>query len=318
MNHSATTIWTAATIAALCLNTVAFAQAAKKGKREPVALTAAAVRKSERLYKTTAQGELFLHLVQPPEAKAGERKPAIVFFFGGGWKNGSFEQFVPQAEYLASRGMVAACADYRIESKHHTTPDKCIEDGKSAVRWLRAHADELGIDPQRIIAAGGSAGGHVAAATALIDGFESPDDDAKLSCKPNALVLFNPGLHFQKAPIEDAAGNDIAKTISPTLYLNAQTPPAILFYGTGDPALDQGREYAAKAKSLGVRADLFTAADQPHGFFNREPWTQVTAQQTDAFLTSLGYLSGASSIDIPPDAPSLKQDPSAPSTASAN
>ena len=75
-----------------------------------------------------------------------------MFFFGGGWKNGSYLQFVAQSDYFASRGMVAASADYRIESIHHTTPDKCVEDAKSAVRYLRQHASELGLDPDKVVA----------------------------------------------------------------------------------------------------------------------------------------------------------------------
>src|SRR4029079_14661005 len=98
--------------------------------------------------------------------------------------------FVPQAEYFASRGLVAACADYRIESQHKTTPDKCIEDAKTAIRWLRAKAGDFGVAPDRIVASGGSAGGHLAAATALLPGFDAPGENPSVSCKPNALVLF--------------------------------------------------------------------------------------------------------------------------------
>ena len=82
--------------------------------------------------------------------------------------------------------MVAASADYRIESIHHTTPDKCVEDAKSAVRYLRQHAVELGIDPDKIVASGGWAGGHIAACTALIDAFDADTDDKNIPAKPNA------------------------------------------------------------------------------------------------------------------------------------
>ena len=88
--------------------------------------------------------------------------------------------------------MVAICAEYRIKSKHGTTPFECVDDGKSAVRWIREHADDLGIDPNKIVAAGGSAGGHVAACTAVINGYETNSENMDISSKPNALVLFNP------------------------------------------------------------------------------------------------------------------------------
>ena len=167
------TILSAALLSSLC-----FSQAPKaKGRNAAPAMTEAPVKHEERIYKKTPQGELALHFSFPVDWKSADKRPAIVFFFGGGWKNGSYLQFVAQSDYFASRGMVAASADYRIESIHHTTPDKCVEDAKSAVRYLRQHASELGIDPGKVVAGGGSAGGHIAACTALIDAFDAETDD---------------------------------------------------------------------------------------------------------------------------------------------
>lgn len=269
-------------------------------------LTDAPVETMDRVYKHTPQGDLTMHLFLP--AEAGKNRPGIVFFFGGGWKSGSYLQFVPQATYLASRGMVAACADYRISSLHKTTPDKCVEDAKSAMRWMRAHADEFGLDPVRLIAGGGSAGGHLAAAAALVPGFDAEGEDIAISCKPAALVLFNPALNLTNIDgreVPGADGKNIAKEISPTLFLSKDVPPAILFFGTEDKLGAHGTEYLEKAKALGARAELWTAAGMAHGFFNRSPWTEVTARQTDEFLASLGYLAGAPTIKLPANAPSL-------------
>jgi acetyl esterase len=241
----------------------------------------------------------------PNEWKATDKRPAIVFFFGGGWKNGAYTQFVPQSEYFATRGIVAISADYRIESKHKTRPDKAIEDAKTAIRWVRVNAAKLGIDPDKVIASGGSAGAHLAAATALVEKFEDKDDP-KASCKPNALVLFNPFLNGKGKTIPGTDGTNIAEVMSPTLGLSKDAPPTILFYGTADQMLDHGKEYVAKCKELGVRAELFTAAEQPHGFFNREPWNNVTARKADEFLTSLGYLKGEPTLKPPANAPELK------------
>src|SRR5436189_5010133 len=98
----------------LCLSLVVLvssAQAQEKGKAK---LTTAEIKSERQLYRKTPQGELFMHLYYPSDWKAGDKRPAIIFYFGGGWKNGAYTQFVPQAEYFASRGLVAACADYRI------------------------------------------------------------------------------------------------------------------------------------------------------------------------------------------------------------
>jgi acetyl esterase/lipase len=280
--------------------------AAQPPARRPSAphLTAAEVRTAEHVYKQTPQGDLKLHFYLPPDWKASDKRPAVVFFFGGGWKNGSYNQFAPQAEYFASRGLVAASADYRIASVHHTTPDKCVEDAKSAVRWLRAKAGEFGVDPDRIAAGGGSAGGHLAAATALVPGFDA-DDKAGVSCKPNALLLFNPALNLTRMPIHDADGKDVGAAISPTRFLAKDAPPAIIFFGTDDRLAPQGHEYRDRGKELGCRVELFTAKGQPHGFFNRPPYCELTVCEADRFLVSLGYLAGEPTVTVPAGAPSL-------------
>jgi acetyl esterase/lipase len=292
----------------LCLlATAAFAQPAKQGKLNPPKLTEAPVKNEQRLYKTTPQGELNLHFSFPADWKAGDKRPAIVCFFGGGWKNGSYLQFVSLCDYLASRGMVAASADYRIESIHHTTPDKCVEDAKSAIRYVRGHAAELGVDPDRIVASGGSAGGHLAACTALIDGFNAESDDKTVSALPNALVLFNPALNIDELVPETADGEKkaMAKAITPNQFIKAGTPPAIMFFGTADKLIAGADQYLARAKPLSLRAELWTAAGQAHGFFNRTPWIQVTAKKADEFLTSLGYLKGEPTLKLPEAAPAL-------------
>ena len=120
-------------------------------------------------YKDVGGHKLNLHIFRSPaHSPTKEPKPAVVFFFGGGWVGGTPTQFYPQCQHLAKRGMVAISAEYRVKSRHHATPFDCVEDGKSALRWVRTHAEKLGIDPDRIAAGGGSAGGHVAAAVTTV------------------------------------------------------------------------------------------------------------------------------------------------------
>src|SRR5580692_8744139 len=126
----------------------------------------------------------------PPGWKETDKRPGIVFFFGGGWENGTIKAFERQATYLASRGLVTARADYRVKSRHGVTPKECVDDARSAMRWFRENAARLGVDPHRIVASGGSAGGHIAACTTLMPGSEP--DDPNNSSKANALILFNP------------------------------------------------------------------------------------------------------------------------------
>jgi acetyl esterase/lipase len=289
-------------LAALLLCGVAAAAAAPA--EETKASAAGTENIKQFVYKRTPQGDLKIYVHLPPDWKAADKRPAIVFFFGGGWTGGTTEQFRPQATYLATRGLVTARADYRVKSRHGTTPRECVEDAKSAVRWLRQKAGDLGIDPARVIAAGGSAGGHLAACTALVEGLDAKDEDAAVSSKPNALVLFNPVLDL--VGLAEAAGKaatpdnqTVARQISPILYVKKDTVPMILFYGTADRFAAQGRAMLAKSKEVGNRVELYVAEGLPHGFFNKPPWTEITARQADAFLASLGYLKGEPTIQPP-------------------
>jgi acetyl esterase/lipase len=255
----------------------------------------------EYVYKTTRQGELKLLVDVPEKWRASDRRPGIVFFFGGGWSKGTPGQFENQAKYLALRGMVAVRADYRVKSRHNVTPDACVEDAKSAMRWVRKHAGELGIDPDKIVAAGGSAGGHLAACTGTVNGLDAEGEETAISTRPVAMVLFNPVLDVSTPElIKRLEGKEnLARQISPTLNLTKQTPPAVLMFGTDDKLLVQAKQYIARCQELGVRAELFTAEKQGPAFFNRSPWQERTLARAEEFLTSLGYLEGKSLLKLP-------------------
>lgn len=297
----------------LALSLPVFAQKADK-KKPTIKLTTEKVATKEIVYKTTPQGELKLHVFSTAgDVPIAALRPCIVFFFGGGWKSGTYAQFVPQAEYLASRGLIAICADYRILNTHKTTPDKAVEDAKSAIRWVRGHSTELGIDPGKVIAAGGSAGGHLAACTALVKAYDAESDDKTISAKPNAMALFNPAMNIATLFKQRDTGDspitlEMAEAITPNSFVAKDTPPAILFFGTADKLKAGGDEYVKKATELGLRAEMWTAADMPHGFFNKEPWIQVTAKKMDEFLTSLGYLGGEPLIKLQDGVPELKRE----------
>lgn len=254
---------------------------------------------TEHVYKKTPQGELkvFVH-----GAKKGEKRPAIVFFFGGGWTSGTPEQFRRQAEHFARRGMVAARADYRVASRHKTSPLESVEDAKSAVRWLRTNAGELGIDPDRIVGSGGSAGGHLAATATITETGDAKDEDLSISSKPNLMVLFNPVFDIVSIRADRMPGPDKeaqAKSISPIFFVKKETPDAIVFFGTGDRLLDQGRKYLERSKEAGYKVELYTADGQPHGFFNKSPWMEATLRLADGFLVERGYLKGESGVAAP-------------------
>ena len=149
----------------------------------------------------------------------------------------------------------------------------CVEDARSAIRWVRQHAGELGIDPDRLVGSGGSAGGHLAAATGICPGFEADGEDQSISSRPNALVLFNPLLTFDERRTAEKLNGDaeLGRALSPTAHLRSDSPPTLVLFGTDDKLLAQGREFMARSRALGHSADLYLAEGVGHGFFNRSP-----------------------------------------------
>ena len=264
----------------------------------PLCFAADLVPDKKVTYKTVGDVKLQLHIFKPENHMATDRRPCIVIFFGGGWVGGSPSQFYPHCRYLASRGMVAMSTEYRVKSRHKTTPYECVKDGKSAICWVRLHAGELGIDPRRIAAGGGSAGGHVAAATVCVKTFQEPGEDTAISSRPNALVLFNPV--YDNGP--EGYGHDRVqehwRAFSPMHNIDENTPPTIVFLGTKDKLIpvSTAEKYKDLMAKSGRRCDLHIYEGQPHGFFNyrkgKNTYYYQTVIKADKFLASLGYLEG--------------------------
>jgi acetyl esterase/lipase len=256
------------------------------------------------VYKTVGDSKLYAYVFEPAGHKPTDKTTAIVFYFGGGWVGGSPAQFEHHCRYLASRGMVAITVEYRTKSSHNATPFDCVADGKSAMRWVRASAAKLGIDPNRIAAGGGSAGGHVAAAVATVPGLDDPADDKSVSCVPNALVLFNPV--YDNGP--DGWGHKVVadryKEISPIDNIHPGMPPAIVFLGTQDKLIPvaTAKKFQSLMQQAGSRSELMLYEGAGHGFFNygksdnNNNFYKQTVEAMDRFLISLGYLTGEPTI----------------------
>ncbi len=252
-------------------------------------------------YRKVGGTELKVWIFDSRQKLTDRPLPAIVFFFGGGWSSGSPTQFEGQSRHLAARGMVAIVADYRVKTRHGAKPADCVSDAKACVRWVRANAERLGIDPNRIAAGGGSAGGHLAGATATLPGLDTADDDKKVSGVPDALVLFNPGLVMAPFPGLDlkgfGAGLDRERfgcepeQISPIHHVKKGAPPTIIFHGKADSTVPYAtvEKFAEVMKSVGSRCELVGYEGQPHGFFNKAKYDETLAAADD-FLTSLGYI----------------------------
>ncbi len=260
-------------------------------------------------YKKVGDKALLLHLFEPKKSNAvpAQKSTAIVFFFGGGWSSGSPSQFYAQAKHLSELGVLAMCADYRVRSRDGVAVVDCTADAQDAVAYVRDHAAELGVDPQRIVAAGGSAGGHLAAACATLKyrGQEKRDLEA---FRPNALVLFNPALLLgaaaeikltdkEQEKVEALAARlgDKPESLSPYHQLSKSLPPTLILHGQADTTVPYKTVelFTVKAKELGCDCTLVGYPGQQHGFFNYQRNQQHYEATRDAmvqFLRKHGFV----------------------------
>jgi acetyl esterase/lipase len=259
-----------------------------------------------KVYKKVDGRELKLHILKPANWKVSDQRPAAVFFHGGGWTGGGPTQFNETSEYLVTRGLVCVQVEYRLlDKKTNEPPTKCIHDAKSAMRWVRSHAKELGIDPDRIASGGGSAGGHLAAFVGMVEGTDDPQDDLKISAKSNAMLLYNPVFDNGPGGWGTARVSERYKEFSPAHNITKDDPAAIVFLGSKDNLIPVKtlETFKANMEKVGVRCDTHIYEGQGHGFFNygkedSKYWYE-TVLETDKFLTSLGWLKGPPTLKQP-------------------
>lgn len=230
----------------------------------------------------------------PPQMDGNKDYPAMVFFFGGGWTGGKRTQFKKQAQYFSKRGLVCFLADYRIKDIHGTNPTESLKDVKSSIRYIRDNAVKFNIDENKLIACGASAGGQLAAATALIDDYNENTDNMSISCIPNALVLFNPVIDNGPCGYGNEKLTVDYRTFSPIDNIKSGAPPTIIFLGTNDNLVPVKtiEDYKALMDDVGNRCDIHFYEGQGHGFFNFSNFEfyKKTVIKADEFLVSLGYL----------------------------
>ncbi|MBL4702070.1 MAG: alpha/beta hydrolase [Phycisphaeraceae bacterium] len=261
---------------------------------------------SAEIYRTVDDIDLPIHLFKPQDVTGPT--PAVVFYFGGGWTGGSIQQFYMQACYLAQRGVTCGLVEYRIKNKHNVTPFACVEDARSAMRYIKLHADRLGIDSQRICASGGSAGGHLAANTATAKNCDAPDDDLAIDPTPAAMFLFNPVLDTvasswaKHTHNESVSGllkdfGDRGSDVSPMHNVESGLPPTMIVHGEDDVTVPYQQVIAFTQLMLeaGNDCQLIGYPQQGHGFFNYREGNNTeiftdTLTRLDDFLVSLGWL----------------------------
>ncbi|MBC8354858.1 MAG: alpha/beta hydrolase [Planctomycetes bacterium] len=258
------------------------------------------------VYKQVDGRSLSLYVTKPLDWKASDQRPAIVFYHGGGWVGGAPGQFTEHSAYLASRGMVAVQVQYRLLNKKGSEPPvTCVADAKSAMRWVRGRATELGIDPERIASAGGSAGGHLAAFVGMVDGGDTSEDDKTISAKSNAMVLFNAVFDNGPGGWGNKRVGERYKEFSPFHNASRDDPPAIVFLGSKDALIPvkTADDFKANMMKVGVDCEVMIFEGQGHGFFNHgrseNKYYNATVIAMDKFLASLGWLEGSPTLVLP-------------------
>lgn len=258
------------------------------------------VRKPDEVvvYRKTDQAELEVEIFRPRNWKPEDRRSSVVFFFGGGWVGGSTSQFYPQATRLASLGMVTYCADYRVQSRHKTSPFEAVEDAKAATRWIWRNAKDQGVSRDKIVAAGGSAGGHLAACCGLVAGYDEIRD-GEPGFIPAAMVLFNPVIDTSRKGYGYGKLKQRYREISPVEHVHAAVAPTLVLVGSADTTTPPAghKLFKTRMDKRGRSCRLFVSEGQKHGFFNprgdnSQYWTTMGIMEeflhTEGLLTASG------------------------------
>ncbi len=252
------------------------------------------------IYKTIGAHELGAYVFRPAGPAPAGGWPVMLYFYSSMWDGGLVSQFAPHALYLASRGMMGILVDYRAGARHSAVPRDAMEDARSALRWARSHAADLGIDPSKIGACGGGAGGHAALSAAMPSiQADALGDELAVSCHPDFLVLFSPVIDTSKrsgAGFDSFPDKASAREANLQKHVYKGMPPTLLIHSSGDRVVPVGSSRGYRLRCLFRRnvCKLIIYEGLPHGFYNFNVSMQnyeITLTEVDHFLTSHGLIS---------------------------
>jgi len=221
-------------------------------------------------------------------------KPTIVFFHGGHWDVSMVTQFSPHAMHFAKRGMVAIVVEYRVASLHDTSPDDAFTDAQTVMQWLRYNHKELGVDPNRIVAAGAASGAHMALSLSMrkrlpeIDGY-NPRPQAVIGV--SSIVNVNRRItDFKRFPnAKQTAKNN------PINNIRRKLVPSLLVHGIADTVAPHYlvADLVRMMKRKRNQCELIDFDACNHSFFNfniSPKHFEITLNSMDSFISDLGYI----------------------------
>lgn len=238
------------------------------------------------VYAQYGERKVLLDLYLPKE-KPEKPLPCIVVIHGGGWRNGSKQTFARHAAHLAEQGFAAACIGYRLLPEVEFPAP--VMDCKAAVRWVRANAAKHGIDPDRIGAIGGSAGGHLVAMLGTSHKaveLEGDGGNAGVSSRVQAVVAMAAPADMSRFAERTGLDEKIARIVSPVSHLDKEAAPMLLLHGERDNLVPmaQSELLLSKCRGAGVKAELVVMKDGVHAFWNQNQWFGDTMDRAVKFF----------------------------------
>ena len=260
----------------------------------------------KRIYKQVQGFDLAVDIFYPEAVDQQEKHPAIAFFHGGGWAYGDPSEFHEACLRYARMGFVTLSFQYRLSvnpdgSVPHPgiTLVECVKDARSAMRWIREHAEELGVDPGRVVASGQSAGGQLALSTALMGHVNEQTDNLAASPVPDALILYSSNVNTLEAWADRLMGERREEiwSVSPQHNLKPGLPPTIEFHGEEDCMVPiwAVRHFIDTAEKMGNRIEFVPFPGRQHYLGDGDDqygryYDEGVLQRTDRFLEEHGFL----------------------------
>ncbi len=252
---------------------------AEKQRRKPDSI---------EIYRRVDGIQLEAHIFFPKQ-HSQPGKAAYLFFHGGGWAIGSPEWGYRESERMAALGMLAITFEYRLIDVHGSDIPNAVDDVRAAIVWVREQAEGWGVDPEKVVAAGFSAGAHLAGTTAMLEGFDT--SIASSDGRPNALIMQSSSYDLSKNDWFRTVSRGRPESVSLQHNVSAGLPPTLLIHGSRDhlAPLQEFTAFTDLIKATNPDTEVHLLSGVGHFFREGDASSQASALK-EKFLHKLGYV----------------------------